>query len=545
MAGRHNASDSRSESSTPRSETSIERNTSISTTSQPLQWINYSAQPPDSHKAQDADAYACGTFSNEPYFDNRMSAIPDVVQPDLEQASICFFFRYYSGTILDPRANKSLTTTWQPMYLRSSANSPLRIATSAVAVNVAMMWSFKGCDTRPARNLYAKAISATRKALTTPSRSTIDELLMTTLIFDLYECLQSHYVPGLPHPLRHKQGALALLRLKGATNYTTESSRELVLTTRHDILQYAITRREPLPPGAEEYFDHPSVMNSTVKQLDKLAIMLVHVQCRLDDLKQQSSSGDDCGERRRRYTEVVVEAMKINDLMGAWKQSVTNPEWMAQYVLREEVLPTIVAAGFYGARCAVWADLAYPDMWNLYHKLRLLTLQVIRQAYADEPSLGESPGSASILENTNSTMQALADAICETVPFHLGDTVVPTNPIYSKEINFPYKVITDPETGRTTSIPSMETVYRSRAAASGGWNIFTYLLVLYRLAEPEDGALPLVLRDGQLDWIKGQIKRLQTTFLFCDPVWFKRLPPRHLIGGDNTLALDQTKVEPC
>ena len=149
----------------------------------------------------------------------------------------------------------------------------------------------------------------------------------------------------------------------------------------------------------------------------------------------------------------------------------------------------------------------------------MYTLQIIRQCFADEPSLLFEPRNQAFLAKANATIQSLVDFTLETVPFHIGDTVVPTNPMYSEEIDFPCAFVTSPQTGLTEQIPDFSGVYKDRAAASGGWTIFPHLVDIYRLAEPEKDAVPMVLRDGQLEWIKGQVKRLQTIFLFCDPVW--------------------------
>ena len=53
--------------------------------------------------------------------------------------------------------------------------------------------------------------------------------------------------------------------------------------------------------------------------------------------------------------------------------------------------------------------------------------------------------------------------------------------------------------------------------------LFPQLVTVWRFAEPEDDAVAIVLREGQLEWIKGQVRRLQRVFLFSEPVLFKRL----------------------
>jgi hypothetical protein len=151
-----------------------------------------------------------------------------------------------------------------------------------------------------------------------------------------------------------------------------------------------------------------------------------------------------------------------------------------------------------------------------------LTLQVIRQVLSDERALLNELEAQDFLSRIDTKVQAIVDLICDHVPFHLGDTMTPTNPIYSASLNFPYTLQSDPPTGQVTRIPSAASDYQKRAAAAGGWVIFPDLVNILRMAEPKDDAVPIVLRDGQLDWIKGQIARLQRIFLFCDPVWFRR-----------------------
>ncbi|EXJ92863.1 hypothetical protein A1O3_01417 [Capronia epimyces CBS 606.96] len=511
---------------TPSSERSIEQPPSTSealsrvsgpSPKSPLQWVFYSA--PTEHLPETPESERDhATELNLQKLNKSALTIPGMVKQDPEEASIYFFFHYYSGIINEPHT-RPLTMLWEPMYLRSSSESPLRIATAAVTVNIAMMWNYHGCDAGPARRLYAKAISAMRQALSNPSTSTSDELLMTTLIFDLYDSLLAHFLPELPQPGKHKRGALALVKHRGTSNFATEVGRELVNVTRQTILGHALAWRKPFPPGAEQYFDHSSLSEGKIQQMDNIAVLLANAQSHFWALRRERLLCKDLDHLRLSYEEVIAEAMRIDGLMVAWQRSITYPEWFPLYVQREEVAPTIQAAGFYGNRCAVWKHVGYGSTWILFYERRLHTLQMIRQAYADEPRLLENAESRAMLAWANSVMQVLADDICEIVPFFLGDTVVPTNPIYSDEINYPYKEVSDSQSGRAIRIPSMDSTHRTRAAASGGWTLFTHLIALYRLAEPEDDAAPLVLREGQLDWVKGQIKRLQTTFMFSNPPW--------------------------
>lgn len=220
--------------------------------------------------------------------------------------------------------------------------------------------------------------------------------------------------------------------------------------------------------------------------------------------------------------EIIEEALRIEGLLINWKASITDPDWLPEYIPHESVIESIREAGFYGSHCSIWGDLTFGSTWILFSVRYLLTLQVIRQALADEPSLLLDPEQRELLTGADECVQQLVDSMCEAIPFHLGDTILPKSPIHSVTTNFPSKWKVDPQTGRSIRVPGVRSNHQARAAASGGWILFPHLVNLWRLAEPEDDAVPIILREGQLDWIKEQVRRLQRIFLFCEPVWFKR-----------------------
>ena len=449
-------------------------------------------------------------------------SIPYVLQQNAQEASICFFFRHYTGTSIDPEAGKGFNGLWQPMYLQASAQSPIRLATAAVAVNITMLWCSQGCDRRPARVLFTKALAAAREALQDPFRRSADETLMAVLIFDLYDSMVLHYAPSPLNYGKHKHGALAMIEQRGYANLATSQSCALIGAVRHTLLPYLLASRIPFPEHADVLFDHSSMANTKASVLDLISVRLSRMQSRLWTLRLEHQCLGNSTERSACYKEIITEAIQVENLLLNWKANVTDPEWLAEFIPRDSVTDSIRDAGFYGLRCSVWQDLSYGRTWMLFSIRSLLTLQVIRQCFADDPSLLGSPREQALLARTNGAVQELVDVICECVPFFLGDTIIPKNPMYSPSISFPFAMRTDPRTGSVTRLPSLRSNHQHRAGASAGWILFPHMVDVWRLAEPEDDAVPIALREGQLDWIKGQVKRLQNIFLFCDPVWFKR-----------------------
>ncbi|KAL8794210.1 MAG: hypothetical protein Q9195_003164 [Heterodermia aff. obscurata] len=411
------------------------------------------------------------------------------------------------------------------MYAQASAQSSLRLATAAVALNIGTMWSSKGFGTPPARSLFTKAVTAAREDLHDPHQSFRDEILMTILIFDLYDALVLHYAPGPVDYGKHKHGALAIIEHRGFANFATSQGRTLIAAVRHSLLPYLLSFRKPFPERLDCLFDHPSINDTKASSLDLISVQLSRIQSRLWILHLESCLETNFEQRRARYEEIIAEAFQVEDFLLDWKVCIADPNWLPEYVPRASIMDSIQAAGFYGTRCSVWVDLTVGGTWLLYSIRYLLTLQLIRQSFADEPSLLNNPEQRALLSQTNARVQDLVDAICETIPFCLGDTVIPKNPMYSTSINFPAHYKLDPETGMPARTPRSQSVHQKQAGASGGWILFPQLVNVWRLAEPEDDAVPIVLREGQLDWIKAQVRRLQDIFLFCEPVWFKRLAP--------------------
>jgi hypothetical protein len=91
-----------------------------------------------------------------------------------------------------------------------------------------------------------------------------------------------------------------------------------------------------------------------------------------------------------------------------------------------------------------------------------------------------------------STIQQLADDICNSVPFHIGDQFQPS-PIGDKGTKFPHLP------GETTS-----NLHYRMAPAVGGFAVLKSFGELL--------SLKLELREGQKEWINGQIIRLANIY---------------------------------
>lgn len=176
------------------------------------------------------------------------------------------------------------------MYLQAPAHSSLRLATAAVTVNIAMIWFARGCDMRPASNAFTEAVATAQEALNDPLQSLTDEMLMTILLFDLYDTLVLHYAPVPIDYGKHKHGALAMIEHRGSVNLATSRGRALIGAVRHTVLPYMLSTRQPFPERLDHLFGHPSTNATRVMSLDLISVYLTRVQSRLWTLRRETPS---------------------------------------------------------------------------------------------------------------------------------------------------------------------------------------------------------------------------------------------------------------
>ena len=113
--------------------------------------------------------------------------IPRIFNDFTEQEAICAFFLDF---VLLPRNRDSVQGHLEhllPLYANTTPDSPLSLATSAVALVLSGSSPRRRTDQERARQKFGKAIQKTRDAIRSPTESKKDETLMAVLVLGLYE----------------------------------------------------------------------------------------------------------------------------------------------------------------------------------------------------------------------------------------------------------------------------------------------------------------------------------------------------------------------
>jgi hypothetical protein len=190
---------------------------------------------------------------------------------------------------------------------------------------------------------------------------------------------------------------------------------------------------------------------------------------------------------------VLRLAHEIDGKLQAWAHSV-SPTWLFHpatgiqcptHVPRERFL--------YRDRMDMYEDVNIANVWNNYRANRIVIANIVLACLSRQGI----PPTHAVAQLACQVMQELVDDICGSVPFHLG-TKMCGGPRDRDEVQYPYR-----------GLSRLSPAHRQACAAYGGW----YVLDALKVCLGVDG-----LREGQMPWIIGQMKRIGILYGFKTPV---------------------------
>ncbi|KAK3360931.1 hypothetical protein B0T24DRAFT_671612 [Lasiosphaeria ovina] len=429
-----------------------------------------------------------------------------ILLPDTESAALSFFFflTYGASTSSELEATCSFFAMIPRVYARCLSSSPLALATTALAVNVTCLWRLRGSDTTTARQCYARAVTAVKKAVADPEESTSDELLMATMVLEAYDRINAHFQRVDKASLGlHTSGSVALLRHRAALNFRDELSQRMVISIRNNIIREAILGWESIGEFHDVWEDGGPMPQSPAIEADKLAF-------RLHQLRDEMRRADDVARSSGGF--LLAKATALADDCSRWLDDLPD-HWSRVAVRREDLDESIKAAGTYGASCDVYTNISIAVVRNWHRVIELGVLQILHrlQTARDTSALADNERSGS---KTVSRVQAIVDEMCASVPYQFGDMVRPCIPFFGDRVRFPHVEEAPWATalsGRPQTLPESMSRHEHQVASSGGLKVYRALKAVVVLVEDGMGtARAMKLRQGQLDWIKSQISRFRS-----------------------------------
>jgi hypothetical protein len=460
------------------------------------------------------------------------------LQPDSELESLCFFFANYVNIRRDPRTMRGFMETLLPLYSAAPRDSPLSLAITAVAMNMTIMWKFKGADHALPRSFYTRAINRFQAALTDPVESQSDELLAAVLLLEFYDNLSGRHSNKSPSGT-HQDGAVALINHRGQRNFKNKLSTQLVISVRNSLVQGAIIGRKQVELKGILWEDHAALPKNPAIELDILIASLSQLNLLAESLASYRAllkgAASDASASLRLIIErdlpaishILGSATVLDEQLKTWYANMPQ-DWHPALIPVSKLHPSIIAAGVYGPFCEVYEHCNVAGIINNYRCTRMQLLQLVRRCQWLLEKIGEEELILSTYITTE--IQSLIDSICDTFPFQLGNRVQPTTPDDELGIEYPLypgapDVFNSLSVDRAIQYIRPEVLRKEHiriASTVGGYFLLTTMLAILRAARPPAGAGPqtppqLTLRPGQLQWIFGQLRRLQTLYLIPTP----------------------------
>lgn len=412
------------------------------------------------------------------------SNVPSTLSQDYDDYALSFLFSSYIFLPQELEEKHGFMSCLHPVWTQMDLSSPLQPAAKAVGFCLLEAWS--GIQPNHASSLsrshYLTGIEALRKHLNA-SKGVSDDILMASLMLDFFDGVQA-FCSSKPNVGPHMSGTAALVGHRVRLPISEMHSQEVLLGARSQVIGRALLNRSPLPPGMSTGIGVTQAIPQTPGyNLDNLSLELVQLLEIAADLETVTAVPTP------RILETIKQAINLDERFQAWKASVPS-DWGPFPVSNSEWIPQSVRdAGLYQGRCNIYKSINDANLLNYCCCSRIKIQMSIRSCL--DYLKRDRPDTASMM--AEGLIQELADEICASVPFNLGDRMFPSR-VDDKTVKYPF----------LEGLPLPEDHWLA-AAAVGGWCITARLVELLAPGVP--------LRDQQRQWIINQLQRIKRIYV--------------------------------
>lgn len=394
---------------------------------------------------------------------------------DFEGYAVNFFFSNYIDLPRDSREQGSFLECLYPVWTNASRTSPLVPAVAAVSSVMLEAWSQIQPD-QPlslSRTSFTKAVESLRRTLQ-GNNIVGDEILLAALMLHMYDNLSSFFSQSRNVDSPHISGVSALIKNSHKSPFVSDVSRSVLHGASNQIVSKSMGNKKPVPSDIDLWkLDTPKTVGEL---LDSLNVKVANLQAMAHQLGANAREVD--------VLELVTQLTKTDHQLLEWAGNVPA-DWTPCRVSGPNCIPQSVReAGLYEEHCIVYKSVFIANTFLSYcssrMKLHLATIRCSRRLKHGDDG------------RSLQAIQELADIICDSVPFYLGDRT--------------YIGRVDDKTAQYPKVPG-GTVFNNHllaAASYGGW------IMASRLAELMPPEIPL--RHGQRQWIGGQLHRIRKVY---------------------------------
>ncbi|KAL8795392.1 MAG: hypothetical protein Q9195_002133 [Heterodermia aff. obscurata] len=402
--------------------------------------------------------------------------VPRYLSQDYNDYALTFFFNSYLLLSMGSKSLRGYFDCIYPVWEQSRPESPLRPALTAVAMSLLEAWSWLNPNSPQslARSHYAQAIAALRRHLQN-SGDVDDDILMATLMLDMYDGITS-FCGARSHTGVHLIGSAALIENRQRRPSSSEASQKIISGIRSMIVGRALRKMESVSSDVLTRTSSASNLPRTPQyELEEIQLEIASLQASASGLTSPNKASPPASE-------ILAKAYELDQRLVNWTATMPR-DWHPTACPSSSVPRSVRDAGIYQAHCDIYPSIFIANLLTGHCSsrinLQLVILACLPRLPGPLPHKDEEPA--------RTTIQALADTICASVPFYLGDRAT-VRRIDDQTVRYP-QADASAEHART-------------AAAYGG------MFLMQRLPQ----LLGLGLRPGQREWVLGQMGRIKRVY---------------------------------
>ncbi|KAI0145398.1 hypothetical protein GGR57DRAFT_507000 [Xylariaceae sp. FL1272] len=182
-----------------------------------------------------------------PYNKTGQSTVPtssprQILSTNFQDAAVSYFLHVYAS---------SSKFNYLPHHIHQAQSLVPQETVMALSAPALVLFSqdFRLPDLLPqARALYTKSLAQTNRSLTSTRHAVLDNTLISVLLLSLFEGLSMGGPRSPASWMAHAEGAAALLRLRGKSQFNTTLGRDLFLHASGQLRVSYVARGASLPP---------------------------------------------------------------------------------------------------------------------------------------------------------------------------------------------------------------------------------------------------------------------------------------------------------
>jgi hypothetical protein len=434
------------------------------------------------------------------------------ISSSVEAEALTFFFAHFVTVPRSWLSARDFLDLLLPLYLKTTANSSLSSATTAVAMRLLFLWCRRNPSMDQSREFYMRALNSVKGELSCLRTSSTDELLVTVLLLDTYDTIRCR-AGHASLPQTHLDGALALIKHRGMANLNGSLSQRLLFVVMNRAVFQGYRRVVDLKDYVNVWTTKSSALNDPSFELDLLSLRILNIWVSLRGNQVEKTghmpltatfAGHGCEGTEAQSA--LNELALLDEQLDLWLRNLPQ-HWMTVRLNLTQVQSSVIAVGLYNSLCDVYQDIFICSVLNSYRWSRLLVYQMIRDCES-ELNIKHHPLDYRMKSNIADQVQILVDDICASISFQLGNRRGPSVLEDFKCIEYPLIRLES---------QNIDPVYRQSGpdddkhlrTALGGFFTISALLPILNLL---DVTTADCLRPGQDDWMRQQIKRVQGFF---------------------------------